>query len=257
MKEKTKALQLRLKKLLPALNEKQRRILVAVEAKSFGRGGVQRVSELSGMSRQTIYRGLDDIKIKDRSDRIRATGGGRKKIGEKNEKLVKSLDSIIEPVTRGHPESSLRWTCRSVRNLAEDLLSRGHKISYRTIARMLTDMGYGLQANRKTSEGKKDHPDRNEQFSYISKQVKQFLKRQRPVISVDTKKKELVDNYKNPGQEWRRKRNPLKVLSHVFPDSKVPKAVPYGVYDVGKNIGWVNVGISSDTAEFAVESIRQ
>lgn len=232
-------------------------MLLAVEAKSFGRGGVQRVSDFSGMSRQTIYRGLDDLKAKGKSDRIRAPGGGRKKISEENEKLVRSLDGLIEPVTRGHPESSLRWTCKSVRNLSADLSSRGHKVSYRTIARMLTDMGYSLQANRKTSEGKKDHPDRNEQFLYISKQAKLFLQRGQPVISVDTKKKELVGNYKNPGQEWKRKRKPVKVLSHDFPDPKVPKAVPYGVYDVGKNVGWVNVGISSDTAEFAVESIRQ
>jgi transposase len=209
------------------------------------------------MSRQTIYRGIDDIKSKGKSDRIRAPGGGRKKIREENEKLVKSLDGLIEPVTRGHPESSLRWTCKSVRNLATDLLSRGHKVSYRTIARMLTDMGYSLQSNRKTSEGKKDHPDRNEQFLYISKQAKLFLRKNQPVISVDTKKKELVGNYKNHGQEWRKKRKPIRVLSHDFPDPKVPKAVPYGVYDIGKNVGWVNVGISSDTAEFAVESIRQ
>lgn len=230
-------------------------MLAAVEAKSFGRGGIQRVSEISGMSRQTIYRGFEDLASKGKSNRVRASGGGRKKIGD--EKLIRNLDSIIEPVTRGHPESSLRWTSKSVRNLSDDLLKRGHKVSYRTIARMLGDMGYSLQANRKTSEGKKDHPDRNDQFLYISKKANLFLRKNQPVISVDTKKKELVGQYKNPGGEWQRKRKPVKVLSHDFPDPKVPKAVPYGVYDIGKNAGWVNVGISSDTAEFAVESIRQ
>jgi transposase len=255
LEDKVKALNLRLRKLLPALNEKQRRMLAAAEAKSFGRGGIQQVSELSGMSRQTIYRGIEDLNSKRQSTRIRSPGGGRKKIGD--EKLIRNLDKIIEPVTRGHPESSLRWTCKSVRNLSDDLLKRGHKVSYRTIARMLGSMGYSLQANRKTSEGKKDHPDRNEQFLYINKTAERFLRRNQPVISVDTKKKELVGRYKNPGEEWRGKRNPIQVLSHDFPDPKVPKAVPYGVYDIGKNAGWVNVGISSDTAEFAVESIRQ
>ena len=230
-------------------------MLAAVEAKSFGRGGIQRVSELSGMSRQTIYRGLEDLGSKDKSVRIRNEGGGRKKISD--EKLMRNLDKIIEPLTRGHPESELRWTCKSVRNLSDDLLERGHKVSYRTIARMLGAMGYSLQANRKTSEGKKDHPDRNEQFLYINRKAKLFLRKNQPVVSVDTKKKELVSLYRNPGREWRRKRKPVKVLSHDFPDPKVPKAVPYGVYDIGKNAGWVNVGISSDTAEFAVESIRQ
>lgn len=244
-----------MQKLLPALNEKQRRMLAAVEAKSFGRGGIQLVANLSGMSRQTIYRGLEDLKNKGKSARIRIQGGGRKKISD--ERLTRNLDSIIEPVTRGHPESSLRWTCKSVRNLSDDLRKRGHKVSYRTIARMLGSMGYSLQANRKTSEGKKDHPDRNEQFLYINKKAKLFLRKNQPVVSVDTKKKELVGLYKNPGTEWQKKRKPVNVLSHDFPDPKVPKAVPYGVYDIGKNAGWVNVGISSDTAEFAVESIRQ
>jgi transposase len=230
-------------------------MLAAVEAKSFGRGGIQRVAELSGMSRQTIYRGLEDLNGKVKSDRIRVAGGGRKKI--KDEKLMRNLDKIIEPVTRGHPESSLRWTCKSVRNLSDDLRARGHKVSYRTIARMLGAMGYSLQANRKTSEGKKDHPDRNEQFLYINKKANLFLRKNEPVVSVDTKKKELIGLYKNQGTEWQKKHNPVEVLSHDFPDPNVPKAVPYGVYDIGKNSGWVNVGISSDTAEFAVESIRQ
>ena len=230
-------------------------MFAAVEAKSFGRGGIQRVAELSGMSRQTIYRGLEDLGGKDKSARIRVPGGGRKKLSDKN--LMRNLDKIIDPVTRGHPESSLRWTCKSVRNLSDDLLDRGHKVSYRTIARILGSMGYSLQANRKTSEGKRDHPDRNEQFLYINKKANFFLRKNLPVVSVDTKKKELVGLYKNPGAEWQRKHKPVEVLSHDFPDPKVPKAVPYGVYDIGKNAGWVNVGISSDTAEFAVESIRQ
>ncbi len=210
---------------------------------------------MPGMSRQTIYRGLDDLVGKDTSVRIRFPGGGRKKISD--EKIMRSLDKIIEPVTRGHPEFSLRCTCKSARYLSDDLLERGHKVSYRTIARMLSAMGYSLQANRKTSEGKKDHPDRNEQFLYINKKAKLFLRKNQPVVSVDTKKKELVVLCKNPGAEWRRRLKPVKVLSHDFPDPKIPKAVPYGVYDIGKNAGWVNVGIRSDTAESAVESIRQ
>ena len=248
---------MRLKNMLPFLNEKQRRLFVAIEAKSYGSGGVLKVSRLSGVSRQTIYRGLDELKNKKTSTRIRKSGGGRKSLSENDSKLMISIDKLIDPITRGDPESELRWTSKSVRNLEDSLLKSGHTVSYRTVARILNKLGYSLQSNQKSSEGKKDHPDRNEQFLYISKQARLFLNKGAPVISVDTKKKELIGNYKNAGSEWQVKKNPVKVLSHDFPDPEVSKAVPYGVYDIGKNVGWVNVGISADTGEFAVESIRQ
>lgn len=257
MDNEAKRIRLRLAGVLPSLNEKQRRLLAAAEAKSYGYGGVQLISEVTGLSRQTIYRGIEDLESGDHSERVRQHGGGRKKLSETNLGLLDSLQDLIEPSTRGDPESPLRWTCKSVRNLEEELRNQGFDITYKTIGNILHELEYSLQANRKTSEGKEDHPDRNEQFEYINNQAKKFLLKNLPVISVDTKKKELVGSYKNNGIEWRRKDDPIKVLSHDFPDPEVPKAVPYGVYDVGCNVGWVNVGISADTAEFAVESIWQ
>lgn len=245
-------------RVLPFLNEKQRRVLAASEARSFGRGGVQAVADITGMSRQTIYVGISDIDSKNhKDDRIRKPGGGRKKLSEKHPKLLSALDSLIEPTTRGDPESTLRWTCKSARNLADNLTEKGFTLGRQSVVNILNDLGYSLQSNRKTSEGKKDHPDRNEQFHYISKFVNKFLQSKDPVLSVDTKKKELIGKYKNNGQEWKPKDSPIEVLSHDFPDPKVAKAVPYGVYDIGKNTGWVNVGTDADTAEFAIESIRQ
>lgn len=243
---------------MPFLNEKQRRVVAASEAKAFGRGGIQAVASVTGMSRQTIYVGLADIKSKNhKDDRIRKSGGGRKKLSQKNPKLLKALDNLIEPETRGDPEINLRWTCKSARSLADNLTEKGFLIGRQSVVNILNEQKYSLQSNRKTSEGKKDHPDRNQQFHYINNEVNKFLKSKDPVISVDTKKKELIGNYKNNGSEWKSKNNAKKVLSHDFPDPKVPKAVPYGVYDIGKNAGWVNVGIDADTAEFAIESIRQ
>jgi hypothetical protein len=189
--------------------------------------------------------------------RVRNPGGGRKRISEVHPDLLAALEDLIEPSTRGDPESSLRWTCKSVRILALELEKQGFSVSYPTVASILHEQEYSLQANRKTSEGKADHPDRDLQFRHINKQVKKFLSQSIPVVSVDTKKKELVGNYKNAGKNWRKKGEYQSVLSHDFPDPKVPKAVPYGVYDIGDNTGWVNVGIDADTAEFAVESIRQ
>lgn len=257
MEDIARALKQKLAGVLPFLNEKQRRVLAAAEAKSYGRGGIQTVARLTGMCRQTIYRGLEDLEAGESSERVRKPGGGRKKLKNQDMKLVESIEELIDPVTRGDPESPLRWTCKSLRNLEESLVKAGHSVSYRTVARILNELEYSLQANRKTSEGKKDHPDRDQQFQYINKQAKNFLRNGDPVISVDTKKKELVGNYKNAGQEWEKKDHPIKVLTHDFPDPTVPKAVPYGVYDIGNNAGWVNVGIDADTAEFAVESIRQ
>ena len=261
MAKKNNSLKIKLAGVLPHLNEKQRRILAAAEARSLGYGGVQKISEFTGLSRPTIYRGLHDLDEttgkKADITRVRNPGGGRKRISEVHPDLLAALEDLIEPSTRGDPESSLRWTCKSVRTLALELKKQGFSVSYPTVASILHEQEYSLQANRKTSEGKADHPDRDLQFRHINKQVNKFLSQSIPVVSVDTKKKELVGNYKNDGKNWRKKGEYQSVLSHDFPDPKVPKAVPYGVYDIGDNTGWVNVGIDADTAEFAVESIRQ
>jgi transposase len=257
VEEREWVLRTKLAEVLPFLNEKQRRILAASEAKSYGRGGVQAVARVTGISRQTIYNGLSDLVKGNVSDRIRRAGGGRKKLRAQNPELVDTIEELIEEGTRGDPESPLRWTSKSVRNVEKSLVKTGYSASYRTVARILNEQGYSLQANRKTSEGKKDHPDRDQQFRYINERAKQFLRDNQPVISVDTKKKELVGNYKNSGREWEKKGRAVEVLSHDFPDPTVPKAVPYGIYDIGDNTGWVSVGVDADTAEFAVGSIRQ
>lgn len=255
------AIKIKLSVVLPHLNEKQRRILAAAEAQTLGYGGIQKISEITGISRPTLYRGLQDLQKTSGKAvdilRVRNPGGGRKKISEGQPDLLVALEALVEPSTRGDPESPLRWTCKSVRDLASTLNKKGYTVSYPTVASLLHDQEYSLQANRKTSEGKADHPDRDQQFRYINSQVKKFISNGIPVVSVDTKKKELIGNYKNSGREWSRKGEYRAVLSHDFPDPKVPKAVPYGVYDIGDNSGWVNVGIDADTAEFAVESIRQ
>ena len=257
MLDRASLLKRKLAGVLPFLNEKQRRVLAAAEAKAYGRGGVQTVARITGMARQTIYRGLGDLRARKGQDRIRKAGGGRKRLSEQNPRLVEAIEELIDPVTRGDPQSPLRWTCKSVRNLAESLAEQGYALSHQTVANILHKLEYSLQANRKTSEGKKDHPDRDRQFHYLNEQVKKFLRQGKPVISVDTKKKELIGHYKNAGHEWEKQGHPVKVQTHDFPDPNVPKAVPYGVYDVGQNTGWVNVGMDADTAEFAVESIRQ
>jgi transposase len=257
VEDRAKTLRLKLAGILPFLNEKQRRVIAASEARAYGRGGVQTIARITGLCRQTIYNGLADLAAGNTSERVRRPGGGRKKLRDQHPKLVKKIEDLVDDVTRGDPESPLRWTCKSVKNVEKGLLKIGYSVSYRTVARILNEQGYSLQANRKTSEGRKDHPDRDQQFRYINEQAKQFLRDQEPVISVDTKKKELVGNYKNGGREWEKKGRAVEVLSHDFPDPAVPKAVPYGIYDIGNNTGWVNVGMAADTAEFAVESIRQ
>jgi len=247
------------KVLLPALNEQQKRLMAAADAQILGRGGISLVCRASGISRPTIYKGLEILQRDDWSDeRIRKIGGGRKKLTATNPKLIKDVESIIESDIRGDPMSPLRWTCKSTRKIAEILSKRGYQISHSAVADLLHDLDYSLQANRKTLEGK-DHPDRDKQFEYINKQVKRFQKQNNPVISVDTKKKELIGNHKNAGQEWRRKDNPRQVEVHDFIDKKsgVGKVVPYGVYDIFQNNGWVNVGLSHDTSEFAAASIRR
>jgi len=249
-------LKIKLSGILPFLNEKQKRLLVGSEALSIGRGGLKILSDITGMDAKTIRRGINDIKGKKKDiSRIRIQGGGRKKITDQNPEIEKAIEDLIEPDTRGDPESPLRWTLKSVRNIADFLQSEGYEISHQTVASILHSLEYSLQGNRKTKEGN-NHPDRDSQFKHINKTVKKFLSLKLPVISVDTKKKELVGNYKNTGKEWKNKGMPINVNDHDFPDQSVPKAVPYGVYDIGNNIGWVSVGISSDTAEFAVDSIK-
>lgn len=242
---------------MPLLNERQRRAIAASEAKAIGRGGVSIVAEITGMSRQTIYDGLKELDDIKEPDRVRRSGAGRKKLKDVDPSIVKVLEELVEPTSRGDPESPLRWTCKSVRKIAESLSDKGIFISRQTVANILHELDYSLQANRKTSEGKDDHPDRDQQFRYINRTAKRQLRKNEPVISVDTKKKELIGKYKNDGHEWEKKGQPIEVLSHDFPDPSIPKAVPYGVYDIGKNLGWVNVGVAADTAEFAVESIAQ
>ena len=243
--------------VLPFLDEKQQRLLIAAGAEALGRGGISLVAQASGISRPTIYQGLSDLKNpKKKTDRVRRKGGGRKRKCETDPQLAKELESILEPDTRGDPQSPLRWTCKSTRRIAEVLTNRGHKISHNAVADLLHVLDYSLQGNRKTLEGK-SHPDRDAQFRYINRQVKRYLSAKNPVISVDTKKKELVGNFKNGGQEWHKKGHPAEVNIYDFPDPNMPRAIPYGIYDLFHNKGWVNVGISHDTAEFAVASIRR
>jgi len=242
--------------VLPFLDERQRRLVVAGDALLLGRGSVVRVSNASGISRPTIYKGMRDLQSGREPDgRTRRRGGGRKRLSEKYPRILKDLEGLVDPVTRGDPMSPLRWTCKSTRRLADELAHRGYKVSHTVAAEILHDLGYSLQANVKTIEGT-EHPDRDEQFQYINDLVSKYLARGFPVISVDTKKKELVGNYKNSGRKWRPKGRPDRVKCHDFADKELGKVVPYGVYDIGKDEGWVNVGCDADTATFAVESIR-
>ena len=239
------------------LDEKSRRLLVAAESKAWGRGGISVVSKATGVSRQVIRQGRKELEQSPPHaiGRIRRPGGGRKKARQKDLSLVADLEKLVEPTTRGDPESCLRWTCKSVRKLAEELEGMGHHVSYPVVAELLHELEYSLQANRKTKEGN-DHPDRNAQFEHINARVQQYIDRKQPVISVDTKKKELAGNFKNGGQEWRPKGTPEKVRAHDFPIPELGRAAPYGVYDLAQNTGWVSVGVDHDTASFAVETIR-
>ena len=244
--------------LKPVLNERTRRLFAAAEAKVMGWGGITAVVKATGISRVTIWRGIEELKSEKALDpeRIRREGGGRKKEVEKDPRLRKDLESLIEPHTRGEPESVLHWSSKSVRKLSKELGQRGHQASHRMVAELLHGMKFSLQANRKTKEGKQ-HPDRNAQFEYIHRKVKSQLRKKEPAISVDTKKKELVGNFKNAGQEWRLQGKPKEVRVHDFMIKELGKVSPYGVYDLSRNRGWVSVGIDHDTAQFAVESIRQ
>jgi transposase len=245
--------------LLPALNERGRRLAVAAEARALGFGGVARVARASGVSVSTIWRGLREIKKRGRrmdASKCRRPGGGRKSRAQTEPRLAADLDSLVEPATRGDPESPLRWTCKSLRVLAKQLQAMGHDISYPTVGTLLRQAGYSLQANQKAREGKQ-HPDRNAQFEYIYAEIQRQQSAGQPVISVDTKKKELVGNFKNGGREWRPQGKPQRVKVHDFLIPTKGKAIPYGVYDLTRNAGWVSVGIDHDTAAFAVNSIRR
>jgi transposase len=242
------------------LDERMRRLVAAAEALALGFGGASIVARATGVSRRAIRIGVRELKQKSRAlglgQRIRRPGGGRKKTVTQDRTLLRDLERLIEPVTRGDPESPLRWTSKSVRRLAAELQRRGHRTSHRMVAEMLHELGYSLQANAKTLEGA-SHPDRNAQFEHINRRVQTFLAKREPVISVDTKKKELVGDFKNGGRELRPKGMPEKVRVHDFMIAELGRAIPYGVYDLRTNSGWVSVGIDHDTAEFAVETIRR
>jgi hypothetical protein len=246
--------------LAAVLDERARRHWAATEARAYGWGGVSAVSDATGMSPNTIRKGLAELAAREGdadsevSSRLRRPGGGRKRLTETDPQLSVELDLLVDPLTRGDPESPLRWTCKSTSHLAQELSLHGHPISARAVAQLLNEAGYSLQGNRKTLEGTA-HPDRNAQFEHINVKVKRFQQRGQPVISVDTKKKELVGPYKNNGREWQRKGEPERVDVHDFPDPELGKVIPYGVFDMSRNEGWVSVGIDHDTAQFAVQAI--
>jgi hypothetical protein len=252
----------RYRALGPLMDERMRRQWAASEAQTYGRGGVSAVSSATGMSRNTIRKGFIELAARKKhpralvSTRIRKEGGGRKRLSESDPALGQALDRMIEPSTRGDPMSPLRWTCKSTMNLAQALTRQGHPIGAWTVGAMLKQGGYSLQSNRKTKEGGSP-PERNAQFEYINASVDRFQRRGEPVISVDTKKKELVGPFKNGGREWQPKGEPEEVVIHDFVDEELGKVIPYGVFDLSRNEGWVSVGIDHDTAQFAVRAIAR
>jgi transposase len=249
--------------LRPLLDERARRLWAAAEARAIGRGGITQVSEATGLSRMTIRAGLRQLDLPGRptepgaaDERLRRPGGGRKPLVDHDTVLLRDLETLVDPVTRGDPMSPLRWTCKSAAKLATELRAEGHVVSERTVNRLLHDRGYSLQANRKTIEGK-GHPDRDAQFQHINRRVKAFQRRGQPVVAVDAKKKELVGQFRNGGRDWQPKGQPEPVEVYDFAKKDLGKALPYGVYDQTTNTGWVSVGIDHDTAEFAVETLRR
>jgi hypothetical protein len=231
-------------------------MVAASEALGLGYGGISLVSRACGLSRVTITKGIQELHAEPiAAGRIRRPGAGRPRLIDVDPLLPQVLEALVEPLARGDPESPLRWTCKSTRLLAQELSAQDHPVSHEKVAQILRSMDYSLQGNRKTEEGD-DHPDRDAQFRYINDQVRRALAANRPVISVDTKKKELVGNYENQGQRWRKAKTPVQVNGHDFPDPSVPRAYPYGIYDLGRNTGFVNVGTDHDTSAFAVASIR-
>jgi len=247
--------------LVVEMDERRRRQWAAAEARDAGRGGISMVARATGLSRPTIMAGLRELGLPPKQRalygaRVRRPGGGRRPLTETDPGLLAALEALIEPVTRGDPQSPLRWTCKSTSRLADELTRQNHPVTDRTVATLLKQAGYSLQANRKTREGA-SHPDRNAQFEYLNAAVARFQKRGQPAISVDTKKKELVGDFRNGGREWRPQGQPEEVRVHDFLDKTLGKAIPYGVYDMLNNQGWVSVGIDHDTAEFATNSIRR
>ena len=258
LREQVSVVRTKFKMLSPALNEKVLRCWAAAEAISLGHGGIPCVAKATGVSESTIEAGIRELRNPGQvlpEGRVRKLGGGRKRLTETDPTLQEDLENLVEPSTRGDPDSPLRWTSKSTAKLASELKDMGHKVSAVTVGTMLLKMDYSLLALAKTREGAQ-HPDRDAQFRHISEQTKAFQRRGQPVISVDAKKKELVGAYKNSGREWQKKSEPEKVKTHDFPDKEVGKAKPYGVYDPTRNEGWVSVGKDHDTAEFAVQTIR-
>src|SRR5258708_16018190 len=250
--------------LAPVMDERMTRLWAAAEAQALGHGGTIAVTKATGILGKRIRAGMADLAAlrenppdePPQEQRIREPGGGGKPLEEHDPEMVKALDALIDPVTRGDPQSPLRWTCKSTRKLATELTAQGHRVGHSKVAELLAEAGYSLQGNRRTGEGRQ-HPDRNAKFETINRQAKAFQSNRQPVIAVDTKKKELVGDFKNGGREWQPKGEPVPVRVHDFLDKELGKAIPYGVYDLLRNEGWVNVGIDHDTAEFAVESIRR
>jgi len=251
----------RIRNILPMLDERQRRLYLANEAKAIGYGGISQVSRISGVSRVTITQGMTEINSEgyqpEMTDRLRRKGGGRKQIVANNPQIIQEIEELLEPHTKGDPMNPLRWSSKSMRAIEKVLNERGYEVSDTTVAEILRVQGYSLQSNKKDLAIKPSHPDRDAQFEYINKTARRQMDAGEPVISIDAKKKENIGNFKNSGAEYSRKREPVKVLDHDFPIKELGKATPYGIYDIMKNAGFVNVGISSDTAEFAVESIRK
>ncbi len=247
----------RFRAMAGSLDERQRRRWVAAEARSHGRGGIAAVARATGVAENTIRKGLRELDSPEQlpAGRVRKAGAGRKRRADTDETLIDDLKRLLDGDTRGDPERPLLWTSKSVRELAKALRELGHEVSYRTVARLLHELGYSLQANRKTKEGSQ-HPDRDAQFRHINEKVAAAIEENRPAISIDTKKKELVGEYANGGRDWRPKGEPVAVNVHDFPDKTLGKAIPYGVYDIGADKGFVNVGITKETAAFAVASIR-
>jgi hypothetical protein len=243
--------------IAPHLTEKQRRLLAGAAARALGRGGGARMARISRLSRPTVYAGVRELDARpDPRGRVRRPGGGPKRLIERDPGLLQALDELVAPDTRGDPASPLRWTCKSTRQLADALVAQGFQVSDDTVGRLLKQQGFTLQRTLKTEEGAQ-HPDREAQFGYINQQAKQHLAAGQPVVSVDTKKKELVGRYANGGAEWQPAGEPERVGVHDFPDKELGKAIPYGVYDLGANAGWVSVGTDHDTAAFAVATLRR
>lgn len=256
--ELEKRIRAKYRAIAPVLNERSRRLWVATEARDIGRGGIALVSRATGISDVTIWHGIKELESGEvlEPGRIRRPGAGPKRIVEKDPTLLRDLESLVEPTASGHPQSPLRWSSKSLRKLAVALQEMGHAVSYRKVADLLREAGYTLQSNRKAQEGR-GHPDRDAQFRYINRCVVGFQQRRQPVISVDCKKKELVGNFKNPGKVWRPKGDPERVKVHDFIVPEDGKAIPYGIYDLTRNAGWVSVGIDHETASFAGRTIQR